>query len=613
MESLLSKENEKQSNNLEMTTENIGVDTDVNVQSDDSAGSISTDGRPPKPHKRPRPKSFSPPCGSERGMLTRARKRGLATRRREDLLVAEEEIAEQARAAEQSRKALGLDLGDSRTADALNKQALQDVDLILKVADRSRNLKRTFVHVIKEAAGSIKAVVEALHTRTAAEEVAKLQAENSRLEKQIAALRSELSELKEMTRSSAQTSSPAQPPRTDADVLEEFKASLLSSVDCMMNARLAGIEERLLPAKTLRPPLAADKKRKVAQKASAPTPAPRTFRAQDKTPQPSASSTAAKTTLACPNDGGDWVTVVRKKKKAKSYADAAAAPAPKKPQPQRTKKSRKPKLIAPRTPAVLITLQSEAESKGVTYCQVMQRASEKVSLVDLGFKDGVKIRRAATGARLLELPKGQDPAAVDRLTQELRKALDGVANVVQPTKYVSIRVTGLDDSVTKEMAAAAIAKAGNCQADLVKAGNIGAGPGGMGTVVVRCPVATAKALAEAGRLLVGWSSAKVQILEQRRLRCYKCMSVGHTRPVCPTGTNRGGLCFRCGLDGHKARDCTGPLRCVVCADAGMPAAHLMGGRDCCPPKTKSRVVSEAQTAPRQGSRKAPEEATALSS
>ncbi|CAH2084845.1 unnamed protein product [Euphydryas editha] len=133
----------------------------------------------------------------------------------------------------------------------------------------------------------------------------------------------------------------------------------------------------------------------------------------------------------------------------------------------------------------------------------------------------------------------------------------------------------------------------------------------MGTIVARCPIATAKALTEAGRLLVSWSSAKAHILEQRPLRCYKCMLVGHTRPVCPSGTNRGGLCFRCGLDGHKARDCTGAVRCVVCADAGKPAAHLMGGRDCCPPKTKGRVVSGAQTTSRQGSRQALEEATAM--
>ncbi|CAH2096623.1 unnamed protein product [Euphydryas editha] len=174
MESLNSKPNEKQSNKLEMTTNSISVDSDVNVQSHDPAGSINAGKMRQKPHKRPRPKFFSPPSGNERGMFTRARKRSLA-RRRAYLLVAEEEITEKTCASEHSRKALGLDVEDSCSANALNKQALQDVDLILKVAHRSTNLKGTLVSVFKEAVGSIKAVVEALHTRTVANEVAKLQ------------------------------------------------------------------------------------------------------------------------------------------------------------------------------------------------------------------------------------------------------------------------------------------------------------------------------------------------------------------------------------------------------------------------------------------------------
>ncbi|CAH2101324.1 unnamed protein product [Euphydryas editha] len=233
-------------------------------------------------------------------------------------------------------------------------------------------------------------------------------------------------------------------------------------------------------------------------------------------------------------------------------------------------------LSAPRTPAVLVTLRPEAVSKGVTYCEVLKRASEKVSLVELGFKDGLKIRRAATGARLLELPKGQTPEGAERLTKELRAALEDVASVVQPTKFASVRITGLDDSVTSEMVAAAVVKIVGCDVGSVRAGELSAGPGGMGTVVVRCPITAAKALEDAGRILVGWSSARVQVLEQRTLRCFKCMGLGHTRPTCPTAVDRGKQCYRCGIEGHLARTCTGALRCAVCADAGRPASHVMG-------------------------------------
>ncbi|CAH2098427.1 unnamed protein product [Euphydryas editha] len=94
-----------------------------------------------------------------------------------------------------------------------------------------------------------------------------------------------------------------------------------------------------------------------------------------------------------------------------------------------------------RTPAVLITLEAYAESEGLTYCHFLQRASETVNLADLGIGEGLSIRHAATGARLLELPKGQTQEVAEGLAKELRKALDGVARVVQPTKLVNLRIS----------------------------------------------------------------------------------------------------------------------------------------------------------------------------
>lgn len=75
-----------------------------------------------------------------------------------------------------------------------------------------------------------------------------------------------------------------------------------------------------------------------------------------------------------------------------------------------------------------------------------------------------------------------------------------------------------------------LGKASECEVANVRIGEIMAGPGGMGTLVLRCPISTAKALAEAGKLLVGWRSARVKLLEQCPLRCYDCMGIGHTRP-----------------------------------------------------------------------------------
>lgn len=67
----------------------------------------------------------------------------------------------------------------------------------------------------------------------------------------------------------------------------------------------------------------------------------------------------------------------------------------------------------------------------------------------------------------------------------------------------SLRVSGLDESVTKEMVAEAVVKANQCDAGALRVGEIVAGPAGMATLVLRCPI----------------PSAKLKLLKQRPLRC----------------------------------------------------------------------------------------------
>lgn len=235
-------------------------------------------------------------------------------------------------------------------------------------------------------------------------------------------------------------------------------------------------------------------------------------------------------------------------------------------------------------------LQSSAEAEGVTYADVLERAERQVDLNKLGLKDGMRIRRAATGARVLELPRGKSKESAEQLASELRLALEGMADVVHPTTCADVRLTGLDDSVTTSKLSAAIAHAANCSSEVVRVGEIQTGPAGVGMVKISCPLEVAKLLADAGKVLVGWSVAKVTVLEQRPLRCFKCMGLGHTSPLCPSKIFRGNLCYRCGEEGHRLSSCAGNLRCAVCADAGKPHKHVMGSRECRPPTMKGRMV-----------------------
>lgn len=542
---------------------------------------------------------------------------GLALRRKEkkrEKALRESELEAQAAEVAKDRQALGLDTGDARTVDALGAQVAKDVDIIVNVATRSSNLKGTFVKALKDAAASITAAFEAVKERTSSDEVKKLQHENT-------CLRRDLDELKiQMAELAKERSAPAVPVPTQIqkNEEEERRASILASVKDMLDRRLSGIEQRLSPAKTACP--VAGKTNEDATGTAAPARKPGKRKVTPrKVPVSHIAAepvTIDEAELVPATRDDDWATVTKRKPKKKKGTkaspsdDAASAPAAQNQRrPKKKSRAKKPRLSTPRRPAVLVELDAYAVEKGVKYEHLMRRAMDTIDLEDLGIKEGLRFRRAATGARLLELEKGQTPDDAKRLAEELQRVLGTMARVVQPKKLASLRVTGLDDSVTKEMVAKAVAKVSECDADNVRIGEIMAGPGGMGAMVLRCPIPVAKALAEAGRLLVGWSSARVKLLEQRPLRCYKCMGIGHTRPTCPFTVDRSGLCYRCGKEGHIARNCTDAPCCAVCTSAGKPASHAMGGRDCRPPK----IRRTAGLQPKAPSSKAAEETAVMSS
>ncbi|XP_045453781.1 uncharacterized protein LOC123663086 [Melitaea cinxia] len=197
---------------------------------------------------------------------------------------------------------------------------------------------------------------------------------------------------------------------------------------------------------------------------------------------------------------------------------------------------------------------------------------------------------------MLEISGSERNAKADRLAESLRGALSGVANIVRPVKSAEVRISGLDETATKEGVAAVVAKATGIDVGLVKAGALRSGFYGTSSIVVSCPISAAKTLTEKGRLLIGWSSARVTALEALPMRCFKYMGLGHTRPQCPASVDRGDLCFRCGRAGHKAAACEEVTpRCAICVESDKPSDHRMGGRRCKPAKIKCRSAGARAT------------------
>ncbi|KAF9815176.1 hypothetical protein SFRURICE_006740 [Spodoptera frugiperda] len=185
--------------------------------------------------------------------------------------------------------------------------------------------------------------------------------------------------------------------------------------------------------------------------------------------QAEALATGAPTPTARGPDGSEWQVVGEARRVAKE-----ARKRRKKAQRQRRQQERKEKraaalLLAPKTAAVVITLQPDAVKRGMTYGDVLAKLKGAVTPAEFGAPNGFAIKATATGARLLEVPGATSGPSADAS----RKA-SGVSRCGR----------GLDDSVTEDEVVAAVARTGGCPADQIKAGTIRPDNSGLRTVVI---------------------------------------------------------------------------------------------------------------------------------
>ncbi|XP_039749872.1 uncharacterized protein LOC120626416 [Pararge aegeria] len=543
---------------------------------------MSTDedrpGTPVPVRGRGRPPTHGRYVGLSKARENMAEEKAQAKQKAEDDLLKEAAVA---RFRRETRKEVASPFGqrvDEKTAARLQDQVWEDLDLIRKVATKSAHLKGTFVRDLKDAVASIKETVEVLGSRTVSDETRRLQADNTRLQAEMASLRRELAQLRtdmegmrkqgsahsspDKTEEAPPAMRPPQPGTTgrpgvtpDAPSLEEICRTVMVQVGGMMNARLASLEDRLLPERNLRPPLATDKRRDGRTYAAAasgfapdtakpptegaPPGSARSGHSRLAGQEPSAatrhpagpksSRPQARKAKEDPSSSsstppsGDKKKKKKKKKRTKNQ-EACANQEQRKtqssaewtrvgPKARPDAKSRASKLRTPRSSAVVLTLQPGAEERGATYAKVIAAAKAKINAADIGAQ-GVRLRKAATGGRLFEFPGASSAEKADSLAEKLREVLgDEVVRISRPLKSVDLRITGLDDSVTSAEVIAAVATIGGCPVEQVRAGKVVSG-------------------------------------------------------------------YRCGRPGHKARECSASPHCVVCAADGRPAEHRVGSKSC---------------------------------
>jgi hypothetical protein len=83
--------------------------------------------------------------------------------------------------------------------------------------------------------------------------------------------------------------------------------------------------------------------------------------------------------------------------------------------------------------------------------------------------------------------------------------------------WAELRVHNLVDSASVEQVAEVVAKAGGCQTGQIWMGEIKQAPSGLFGVWLRAPQAAAHKVAALGKVVVGWTVAKVELLQPRLL------------------------------------------------------------------------------------------------
>ncbi|KAK9729791.1 hypothetical protein QE152_g15717 [Popillia japonica] len=104
---------------------------------------------------------------------------------------------------------------------------------------------------------------------------------------------------------------------------------------------------------------------------------------------------------------------------------------------------------------------------------------------------------------------------------------------------------------------------------------------GLKVALVHLKAGLASEMLKIGRIKVGCVSSRIREREYVQ-KCYKRLGYGHMANLCK-GTDRSGLCFKCGNAGRKANDCTVNGEYLLYIEAGQPRdclQHVPGTNKC---------------------------------
>lgn len=151
--------------------------------------------------------------------------------------------------------------------------------------------------------------------------------------------------------------------------------------------------------------------------------------------------------------------------------------------------------------------------------EIVQNQETGIKLEDLGINNP-NIRKTRAGGFLIEIPRtngGTERAS--NLAAALIAKLPSDIRVICPRKRAAIRIAGYDESVTTRQIKAEIAKSAACSESEIEIAGETSWKNGLGAVLARMPLEAAFRIEQKGKIQVGWTTAKIKVLDKRPLQC----------------------------------------------------------------------------------------------
>lgn len=240
-----------------------------------------------------------------------------------------------------------------------------------------------------------------------------------------------------------------------------------------------------------------------------------------------------------------------------------------------TIKTTKVKRRVPSTAAISI----KGSKEEFSYAEALKKARTAISLEEMEI-NAPRIRKGMNGATIIEIKGVDNNKKADELATKIQDILKGEAFVTRPKIKGEYKLIGYDESISTDELVWTTAQEGDCLPEDVKVNSVRVTKSGLRIAWIKCPIEAAIKISKKGKVKVGWTIARAELLQARPLQCFRCWGLGHVKDKCKSGRDYKQHCYQCGKEGHQAKTCGNKPSCIICAELKMDSNHRVGSVKC---------------------------------